>query len=662
MAHNRPGESTHSPEEWKDIHPVFRTIYMDHGCSLERTRMILELAYNFFAPEGAFRRQIRQNWRDCATNTKKARGNRTRSKIIKVKLPDFPDYIDELAIGEFLRSINRSLVSRSLRLLPLEPFDGRIRVLLSLDKYIKGFFDSSASRRVQQGNGAVQDANSTENKSLEQKPAVGGRWRRALSLCQEISILPQKKKDIIDFDTFPDEIDTNRAIKEEGIQRMKNIATGILKTKIFTKLEVIENGTTPSDLPTLWSVCRVLRGLSFQLGYFKDSEGLLMRLLLEELWKLYAQITEGPNTEMGRALEHLRNIASEDLKYVACISCLCSARALSSRLKPYDPVVLQVWLDYYQHYDKSSLRKDVFLCHYERAYGEANANQQITRSRTDGEKVLLVLMDYCYVAHYVCHDRALAYRLSSELWNLTGAILAGEQPPKAWSIEVQGMAEAAKIQALVCYIKHEDKLKSREDLKVNKIHKYNLASRQSRRKYRRAVLQDRQMNHVLGYLPPYDPEAQAQIGLQEMFYKLIFSPKLDFQLLATQLQDLLATLLDTKTQAIENLEVAIRLLHNSNDTDCQLLAAGLYDQLASITCACSQDVNSVLQSVKSLFKKANDSPLTEKELSDLKGFLEKEAQARRMQGENHRDSAKDLRRLVMVFDAYIDLDQFISYQ
>ncbi|CVL03358.1 uncharacterized protein FPRO_12293 [Fusarium proliferatum ET1] len=112
--------------------------------------------------------------------------------------------------------------------------------------------------------------------------------------------------------------------------------------------------------------------------------------------------------------------------------------------------------------------------------------------------------------------------------------------------------------------------------------------------------------------------------------------------------------------AIENLGIAVRQLRNSNDADCQLLAAGLYDKLASITCACSQDVNKVLQSVKSLFKKANDSPLTEKELSDLKGFLKKEAQARRTKGENHRDSAKDLRRLVVVFDACVDLDQFIS--
>ncbi|KAF5989466.1 hypothetical protein FBULB1_894 [Fusarium bulbicola] len=450
-------------------------------------------------------------------------------------------------------------------------------------------------------------------------------------------------------------------MKQEGIKKMKEIATGILKTMLFTKLEVDEKESTPNDLPALWSICRVLGGLSFQLGYSKESENELMRLFLEALRESFAQITKGSNIEMGRVLERLRNIPSKDLKNAARIGCLCSARALSSRLEPHDPVVLEAWTDYYQHYDKSALRKNVFLNHYERAYQEAKAKHQNKKCKPDAERALLVLINYCYVAHYICHDRALAYRLSSELWDLTGAALSGGKPPKAWSIEVQGMAEAAKIQALVCYIKHEDKLKSREDLKVNKIHKYNLVSRQSRRKYRRAVLQDRQMNQVPGYLPPYDLETQAQIGLQELVYKLILSPKLDFQLLATQLQDLLATLLDNKTQTMENLRLAVWKLHNSNDADCQLLAAGLYDQLASITSACSQDVNSVLQSVKSLFKRSNDLPLTEIELSALKMFLEKETKTRRSQGEDFRDSAKDLRRLVVVFDSCVDLDQFVSY-
>ncbi|KAF5560639.1 subunit P of phosphatidylinositol n-acetylglucosaminyltransferase [Fusarium phyllophilum] len=629
MAHNHPGESAYSREQWQAIHPMFRYIYIDRGYSLKMALKVLELINNFKATV--------------------ARGNRTRAKSIAGTFPHLPDYIAGLAVGVIPRSLS------------FKRFQDHFELLLSLDKYIIGFFDSRTLRLAQQNNGTVQDANDTQLKEAEQKLAIDGRWCRALSLCQEISIIPQKKKDIIDFDSFPDEINTNKAMKQEGIKKMKEITTGILKTTLFTKLEAYEKQSTPNDLPALWSICRVLGGLSFQLGYSKDSENELMRLFLEALRESFAQITKGPNTEMSRVLERLRNIPSKDLKDAARIGCLCSARALTSMLKPHDPVVLEAWTDYYQHYDKSTLRKDVFLNHYGRAYEEAKAKHQNTKRKADAERALPVLINYCYVAHYICHDRALAYRLSSEPWDLTSAALSGEKPPKAWSIEVQGMTEAAKIQALVCYIKHEDKLKTREELKVDKIHKYNLASRQSRRRYRRAVLQDRQMNQVPGYLPPYDPETQAQIGLQELVDKLILSPNLDFQLLATQLQDLLATLLDNKTQTMDNLRVAVWQLHSSNDADCQLLAAGLYDQLASITSACSQDVNSVLQSVKSLFKKANDSPLNEIELSNLETFLEKETKTRQSQGEDFRDSAKDLRRLVVVFDACVDLDQFISY-
>ncbi|SPJ71337.1 uncharacterized protein FTOL_01065 [Fusarium torulosum] len=442
---------------------------------------------------------------------------------------------------------------------------------------------------------------------------------------------------------------------------MKKIVTGIFKTKLFTKLQANKKESTPKDLTTLWSVCHVLRGLSFQLGYSKDSESLLMRLFLEELWKSFAQITDGFNAEMGRALEHFRNIQSQDLEDIARISCLCSARALSSRLGPHDPVVLGAWTDYYQHHDRSKLRKDVFLDHYKRAYEETKAKHQTTKDKVDAEKALLFLINYNYVAHYICHNRPLAYQLSSELWEHTGAVLSKRDPPVAWSVEVQGMAEAAKIQGLLCYIKHENKLKSREDLKTNKIHKYNLVSRQSRRRYRREVLQDRQKNLMVGYLPPYDPEAQAEFHLQEVVYKLISSPNLDFQLLATELHDLLATLSNTRTQAMENLKVAAWKLRTSNDEDCQLLAAGLYDQLASLICACSQDVTSVLQSVKSLFKKANGSPLTEIELSNLKAFLEKEAETRRRKGRDCRDEAKDLRRLVVAFDECVDFEWACPY-
>jgi hypothetical protein len=475
-----------------------------------------------------------------------------------------------------------------------------------------------------------------------------------LSLCQEISILPQKKNDFIVFSNLVKDHGSKKAAKEEGIKEMKNTVTSILNDKVFTKLEVNEKESSPKDLPALWSICRVLRGLSSQLGHSEDSEALLMRLFLGELRESFAQITHGSNTEMRRALEHLRDVPPADFKDIARISCLCSARALSSRLEPHDPVVLEAWADYYQHHDRSKLRKDVFLDHYKRAYEEAKVKYRTTKDKPYNERKLLILIKYSYVAHYICHDNDLSYQLASELWDQTGASLSGEDPPEFWSVKVQGMAQAAKIQALLCYVKHEDKLKRYEDLR-KKIHKYNLVNKRARHRYRREVLQERQKCHERGYLPPYDPESQFVFRLQEVVQKLVLSPDLGFQLLATELHDLFATLLNTETLTMENLRVAVTKLHASNDQDCQLLAAGLYDQLASIASACSKDVNSVLRSAESLFKKAEDSPLTEMEESNLKRYLAIKRQERRLQGKECRLEAKGLRRLVVDFDNFVDI-------
>ncbi|KAF5722728.1 hypothetical protein FMUND_2605 [Fusarium mundagurra] len=404
MAHNHPGESAYSPEQWQALHPMFRHIYIDQGYSLVKTLMALELINNFKAT-----------------------------------------------------------------------FQTHFQVLHSLDKYIKGFFDASPSRHEQQSNGTIQDANNAEKEESEQKPAIGGRWCRALSLCQEISILPRKKKDFIVSSSLVKDKVNKKIFKQKGIQEMQEITTKILNEKVFTRLEVNDKESTPKDLPALWSVCRLLRGLSSQLGYTEDSQALLMRLFLNKLRESFARIVQGSNTEMGRALELVQDIPLADLKDIATLSCLCSARALSSRLEPHDPVVLEAWADYYQHHDRRKLKKDVFLAHYKRAYEEARVRYETTGDGLYDERTLLILINYSYAVHYICNEKALAEQLSSELWEQTGALLAEQGPPESWSVKVQGMAQAAKMQALLCFAEHGDKFRCYDDLRKT-IHNYNLGN------------------------------------------------------------------------------------------------------------------------------------------------------------------------------------------
>jgi hypothetical protein len=61
--------------------------------------------------------------------------------------------------------------------------------------------------------------------------------------------------------------------------------------------------------------------------------------------------------------------------------------------------------------------------------------------------------------------------------------------------------------------------------------------------------------HDIFCLPPYDLEVQHSFGIQQILQKLVLSPDLGFQLLATELQDLFATLLKTETMTMAKLSV-----------------------------------------------------------------------------------------------------------
>ncbi|KAF4419938.1 hypothetical protein FACUT_11379 [Fusarium acutatum] len=640
MAHNHPGESAYSREQWKAIHPMFRSIYIDQGYSLEKTLMVLELINNFKATEEAFRNRIKKNWRDCAKNNRVARGNRTRPKSIAAMFPDLPDYIASSAVGAVPRSIS------------FQRFQNHFQVLHSLDKYIKGFFDTSPSRLAQQSHGTIQDTNGAEKEESEQKPAIGGRWCRALSVCQEISVLPRKKGDFIVSSRLVKDKVSKKVFKQKGIKEIQEITTKILNEKVFTRLEVNDKESTPKDLPALWSVCRLLRGLSSQLGYPEDSQALLMRLFLNELREAFTRIVQGSNTEMGRTLELVQDIPLADLKDIATLSCLCSARALSSRLEPHDPVVLEAWADYYQHHDRSKLKKDVFLAHYKRAYEEARARYETTGDGLYDERTLLILINYSYAAYYICHEKALAEQLSSELWEQTGALLAEQDPPKSWSVKVQGMAQAAKMQALLCFAEHEDKFKRYDDLRKT-IHNYNLGNTHTREQYLDEIPQVGERRHEIVCLPPYDLEVQHSFGIQQVVQKLVLSPDLGFRLLAIELQDLFATLLKTETMTMAKLSVATSKLDASNDQDCQLLAAGLYEQQDPIITASRRNIHSLVRSARILFRKAEVPPLKEMEQSNLKRYLEISLQRMKAQGKECHLKAKTLRGLVVNFDSFV---------
>jgi hypothetical protein len=101
------------------------------------------------------------------------------------------------------------------------------------------------------------------------------------------------------------------------------------------------------------------------------------------------------------------------------------------------------------------------------------------------------------------------------------------------------------------------------------------------------------------------------------------------------------------------LSVATSKLDASNDEDCQLIAAGLYEQQDSIITACLRNVYSLVRSAGILFKKAEVPPLTKMEQSNLKRYLGISIQRMRAQGKECHLKSKTLRGLVVNFDSFV---------
>ncbi|KAJ4178281.1 hypothetical protein NW755_013293 [Fusarium falciforme] len=142
-----------------------------------------------------------------------------------------------------------------------------------------------------------------------------------------------------------------------------------------------------------------------------------------------------------------------------------------------------------------------------------------------------LLCNYTSAAYYIFHDNGLANELAIRLWERTSSACGNDETPLSWSVKAQGMAEAAKMLALLCCITHENKRKSGGEMKKLR-RKLKLKGRKARKRFR-ATLQS-----------PPDPQ--------------------------------------NAKQAIENLEKTVERL-DASEWDCKFVKAGLLDTLGNLT-------------------------------------------------------------------------------
>lgn len=527
-----------------------------------------------------------------------SQADRTRPKKMKA---NYPETLPDLNFF-MIHSIPQSLLHDQYR--------SHTLLLLSIDKYTKGLFDSKLGQ--QQTKEFLDRQGSYENIDPNQNA-----WRCLLGQCEQISTLLRRKF----FFT--------QSRSEKPIDAL---IMDLLDDNVFKPLRDIAGGCKPSALSFFWRICRVLRGLTCQLygGPKEREKAHHMRCFVEKFHDSLSEVGQGHNIEMRRALQNLLDIPPVQLRDVLRISCLCSARALLNKLGPkdHDPAALEMLAEYYQHWDKSKLNKTEFLDKYQKAFEAAKTEFEPTQNEYS-ERTVVVLLSYSYVVHYIFHDDQLSKELAEELWKRTGATFENSHMPQGWTLKIQGMVEAARIQALLCHASHENKRKSCTDLKKER-RSLNLRHKRGRRRHRKEVLGSRMENiGQIGF------EEKIECGIQTTVQTLFSSPDQECKFLATELHTLITSILHTSHEATRYLRTSVDNLSTSSNQNCQLLAAALCDLLVSLVFGIVQDIAVVLNSVTLVLSKEHpDCQLLPTELSGLREFLKTEIEVRKMRARN----------------------------
>ena len=126
----------------------------------------------------------------------------------------------------------------------------QVSLILSIIKYIMGFFDSMSSK----GSEAFSESTGHQQRLIEWK------WQSFLSRYQGVSDLVRNKKDFTQ--SRRDEV----FARSKNMARVRTIIGNILNEKVY-QLSGALNDCSPYILAYFWSICRILHNISPQLGY-----------------------------------------------------------------------------------------------------------------------------------------------------------------------------------------------------------------------------------------------------------------------------------------------------------------------------------------------------------------------------------------------------------
>ncbi|KAM7211380.1 hypothetical protein V8F06_013231 [Rhypophila decipiens] len=478
-------------DPWVMIRKKFFQLYIVEAKTLETAMLALKGAYRFHASPDQFKRRMRK-WPECKKNRRadepKTPKTVSYSGIIKPGVVESPRRTrDKKALARLkLRPIDQA---PGLPLGPMIPAPLLVYgcatiqefLIVSVNKYIKGFFD----------------ARTTTRQVLDVQYKTEWQWKALYNRCQAVSMIVQKRPVAMPMPAAKTR--RRKPAQIEAIrQRTGSVIHGILEKHIFS--EFAQTPCSPHMLVNFWNLCRALRGIAVRIQGDNTNAHVYILDCASALRSAFGHRTTNNHAGLMKILEYLVQVPPGQTKDTLELLCRCTAEILSTRLEPRHPLTLQAYVDYYRYWSTGERARPGLqkkwreqLCN---EYQQSLEDSQAKFGRND-DRTIQILSSFAAAAYYIRRVNEHARRLAKDAWRRTAQLHTGTTTTRT-----QCMADAASILGIVCSTAHDENLrKTKKEMgDLKKAAGCNPRTKGGRRKYRK-----------LAPLPP-PPPAPAQVS------------------------------------------------------------------------------------------------------------------------------------------------------
>lgn len=269
-----------------------------------------------------------KDWAECKVNGVGGTG-RTRARTSAAEYPPWPAFVTVQLRGSIP-------CEKSPRL-----YNSQTKLLLCIDKYIKGYFDSSHR---------VRDDLMLASQGVWE-------WRALSKRCSDIAKLIQKKSDFLSDVEKKRTARTKRERKQiqenkekmskserrwyeqtkfrsqsRGTEHIQATAQDLLETWVRSPLERLAKDVSPHMLVSLWVVCRVLQNNGPHIMHANGTSVVAIDFansLRSVLWQIYIE-PRGSVEGLLDILQAFVEVSPSDLADTLSICSLCTCRTISA--------------------------------------------------------------------------------------------------------------------------------------------------------------------------------------------------------------------------------------------------------------------------------------------------------------------------------------------